>query len=163
MYPYNVKNTRLNISSKEDASKKIMTTSGFRDERLIDMVKTAITNEIVSAKRYMKYADSIDDERSKQILRTIYLDEVKHEKMFRDIYYMLTGEVPEIEYVGEIEVGDNFLLNKFCEEEANLKFYSQIHNASSDPEIRDMMLEILFDETSQPTKLNNIIATMGPQ
>jgi len=163
MYPYNSRNSKLNISSREDASKNIIIPSGYKDERLINMVKTAIFNEVVSGEKYMAYSNMIENERSKQILRTIYLDELKHQKMFEDMYYMLTGETPEIEDIGEIEVGEDFLMNKFCEEEANLKFYAQIHNSATDPEIRDMMLEILFDETSHPSKINNIVATMETQ
>ena len=101
----------------------------------------------------------VNDENDKSILRQIYLDEMKHKKIFMDLYRILTGE----EFVmGQIEdkviegsLKDE-LYNSIQSELEGAEFYRMLMSAFLDLPIRDMIYEPLMDEQKHALLVSNL-------
>ena len=164
MYPYNVRNQRLNISSKEGAgttyAKAVPPKNNavMKDERILEMLKNAIIGEMQDAAKYKQYYENIDNPESKAIIRSIYLDELKHRKMFEDMYFMFAGERPVIECPLPQAAGETFIDDCLSDEMAGLRFYSRLYGCLEDQEMKDMLIEVMADESTHMCKLNTALS-----
>ena len=125
------------------------------DEKILDMILEAISEERGVAEYYatlMKMARSQDE---KNILNEIRIDEQKHEKIFRRIYYMLTGKEvlvePAVKTVSN-NIRDEYKKSIF-EELEMVEFYKKLYIAIKNQEIRIMLYDVITDEQSHAIKL----------
>lgn len=141
---------------KPDSTPSQTPNSPTANKYLLDMIKEAIKDEQTDADYYGNLSEKVTEKDDKETLNKIKMDEIKHNKMFNDIYYQLTGE--RVETTPEsVVIGDNlceeFESSMFNELEA-VEFYRKLLFAFLNLEIRDTLFEIITDEQAHAQKLN---------
>lgn len=166
MYPYNVNkyNPKQDNMRSSDISASEMyntTTTPMPDKKLLQMVEDGINDSRTDAQFYQALMKMIRDAEDAEIVRSMYISELKHVKLFEEIYYMLTGikpQLPDIQTPQLVQdLDDNYkksLFNSIDE----IVFYRQIYFAFANNEIRDMLFEIITDEQNNAIKLNYLLA-----
>ncbi len=155
MYPYSAQALKEN---EEKYNNELMPIEA--DKKLVDLISEAIKGEMHDEAYYSKLMEKVDDEEAFEIIREIMLDEMKHKKMFTDVYVTLTGTQPDIQ-IDEVEVGNNVLKDyaeRIMEELGGAEFYRKVYFAFLNDEIKDLALEALIDEQAHAAKLNYLYA-----
>lgn len=143
----NSENAESNDSYEEYAS---------LDEYILELIREAISDEYRDANYYEELSKMANTPEAQRVLRKIHLDELKHFKIFQEIYYQLTGEKAEVNYEkSEIEgsLAENYSKSIFNELEA-VEFYRIILFSFLNIPIRDWLYEIITDEQAHAQKLN---------
>ena len=130
------------------------------NQKVLEILQSAWEGEReneASVHRLMKLAkDSAD----REILRMIRMDEHKHVKYFAEIYTQLSGQVlPQNARITQRPMGWDFYSE--CEKmmytyTENVEFYRRIYFGFSDQDIRDMLFEIMTDETNMAVKMSHM-------
>ncbi len=161
MYPYYTQNKEekaktLALSSKAEVS------ANKDDEDfskyVLQMILSAIEQENYDMMYYNQLLNYTTDEEEKEVLRRIYLDDIKHFNLLKELYKCLTDEPISFDY-DEIEIGDNItkeFKNSFEQKLENVELYRNILKSFLDTCIRDMLFEIITDEQMHAQKLNNL-------
>ncbi len=122
------------------------------------MILCAIEQENNDMRYYEKLSTCVKDEKDRECLRRIHLEDMKHFNMFSGLYTNLTGKEPIFEY-DEIDI-ENPLAEEFLEgaeqKLENVELYRNIMMAFLDVGIRDMIFEIITDEQRHAQKLNQL-------
>lgn len=118
---------------------------------VLEMLIEAIKDERADAKYYDTIANMLEDENDKKIIHKIHHDENKHEKIFTEIYELLTGSKPNEEDLTfeEKPVSENMaenFANSILDELSAVEFYRKILFSFLNQEIRDALFEIITDE-----------------
>lgn len=162
MYPYfSKKDDEIKATSYEKAD--LMHTENNIDNQkefenyVLDLIKGAIQQENHDMRYYEALSNMAPDNESKEYLRRIHLEDMKHFNMFSELYSDLSGKEPDFEWE-EIDIDCNNLQKEFlkgfeqkCE---NIELYRNIMVAFLDVRIRDMLFEIITDEQNHMQKLN---------
>ncbi len=166
MYPY--------FSNKDEQIKKLDTvkenlnSDNYKDENMeeedfrryiIESVEEAIKDEERDTKYYQKMYNMVSDENDKSILRQIYLDEMKHKKIFMELYRILTGEEFVMGQIEDKEIEGSLkdeLYNSIQSELEGAEFYRMLMSAFLDLPIRDMIYEPLMDEQKHALLVSNL-------
>jgi rubrerythrin len=119
-------------------------------EQIGTILEQAIAFEIEAQHLFQKMSESAGDPGTKQTLNGLYKDEVRHEKLIREIYARQLGEeagaVPKVSGRGPREVmegvGAREALQIALEKEANARSYYA--NAAKETEERDVRELLLF-------------------
>lgn len=116
-----------------------------------EMLIEAIKDERTDAKYYNELANMLEDESDKKILHKIHNDELKHEKIFTEIYELLTGSAPNEEdlTIEEKPISENIaenFANSIFDELKAVEFYRKIMFSFLNQELRDALYEIITDE-----------------
>ncbi len=126
---------------------------------IIQMVTEAIKDEMIDSKFYATIANTLEDEADAKIFYKIACDEKKHEKIFSEIYEMLTGSSfsddgmdLEKKPVSE-DMTENFS-NAIFDELSAVEFYRKLYFAFLNTELRDALFEIITDEQGHAQILN---------
>lgn len=177
MYPYNMKarsnpnseeikkeSTEIKSESVETESQEVTTQESVRpitNKYVLEMIEEAIEDEREDAEEYKKFAEKFQDKEDKDIIRNIYMDELKHEKMMKDIYYQLTGEKYQDNdsstQSAEAAAYENMsgeLSKRIMAELDGAEFYRKLYYTFLTLEIRDILFEIMTDELIHAQKLN---------
>lgn len=127
---------------------------------ILEILKEAIKDEANDADYYWNLSNKMSSQEDKDILRKIRTDELKHNKMFKDIYYQITGE--RIDSNAESKKISNDVVseieNSIFNELDTVEFYRKLMFAFLNLEIRDMLYEIITDEQAHAQKLNYLYA-----
>ena len=136
-----------------------MIKSNAADKKVLEMVVMAIEESRQNTKYYFSLMGKVTSMEDKEIIRQIYLDEIKHDKMFSDIYIKLSGK----EFVSSIAerrcspyLVKEFEKNIFAKLDS-VEFYRQIYFMFLNLEIRDMLFEMITDEQSNATKFSYLL------
>lgn len=163
MYPYFSKqNEIINKVSKKDLDDAIEDKIEQDDFRryIIDALKEAIEEQEENSRYYEKLYNIVADEKDKNILRQIYLNEMKYKKIFQDIYKMITGTEANIrEDFEDIEIDDNIteeLYESIEEQLDDIEFYRMLMSAFADLPIRDMIYEVIIGKQRNSQQLSNL-------
>lgn len=162
MYPYNIGETKYtkNPSVITAASTPSKAALPIPDDKLLTLIKEAIVDENKDAFFYKELMNRQKSKTDQEILRSLYLDEMKHKKYFQEIYQILTGEkLPEPEETSkspESNLISAYEKSFFGELEA-VEFYRQILFSILNQEIRDMLYEIITDEQKHAAKLQYLL------
>ena len=148
MYPYDstdhsTKTVSLKTAEKNDTKRYP------NDRSVLEMLRSALKDEKITADYYRKLADRIQDDHDEQILLNISLDEIKHGKLLSEIYEKITGEqfleITVDEKMPAGSLGEEFL-DSMEDEIGDYLFYRDLYLAMFQPEMRDILFEIMTDE-----------------
>ena len=144
MYPYNIDKPIQKATPEGSFPEPI---SG--DERLLELMVMAMQDEVNDAAKYKKMSEGTTDEESKDILRSMYLDENRHKVLLNEVYTSLSGNgVPEInveEMEEKISYPDQLKKNLTAEIEG-VKFYRDLSLMLTDDYLKHILFSILNDE-----------------
>ncbi len=126
---------------------------------IAEMLIEAIKDERTDAKYYDTIANMLEDENDKKLFHKIHHDELKHEKIFAEIYELLTGSKPSEEEITieEKPVSENMeenFANSIIDELSAVEFYRKILFSFLNQEIRDALYEVITDEQGHAQILN---------
>ena len=126
---------------------------------IIQMVTEAIKDEMEDSRFYSTIANTLEDENDSKIFYKIACDEKKHEKIFSEIYEMLTGESFSDDGMDcdKKPISDNMaenFSNALFGELSAVEFYRKLYFAFLNPELRDALFEIITDEQGHAQILN---------
>lgn len=147
-------NTTIDNNNEIPANRPPNPTS---NQYLLDMIKEAIKDEANDADYYGNLLQEAPSTEDREILRQIRMDELKHYKLFNDIYRKITSE-----QLNDIQADSKNISNNLVEEfekgifdelEA-VEFYRKLLFAFLDLEIRDILFEIITDEQAHSQKMN---------
>ncbi|MDK2823522.1 MAG: hypothetical protein PWQ67_949 [Clostridia bacterium] len=126
-------------------------------EKALNLIRKAVAGEASDRKFYDYLISVAPNEKEKQIIASIRDDEIKHYKMFRQIYKEITGQYPvplgEEEFVKPNNYLDGIEQALFGELAA-VEMYRQIYFGLRSREHRDMLFEIITDELKHSAKYN---------
>ncbi|MGN1319112.1 MAG: ferritin family protein, partial [Lachnospirales bacterium] len=120
------------------------------------LIKEAISKEIGDMNFYKNLSNTITDIEDKKVLIGISMDEEKHSKILKELYYILNNEYPDVEGIEE-EILPNFLENLYnaiIDETKAVEFYRVLLFALENSKYKNMITEIIFDEQNHAAKLN---------
>lgn len=152
-----IKTNDLDDNLEDKLEEKFDLDDRFEDE-ILELILKAIEQENEDSKYFEKLANLIQNEKDKEDIRKIYLDDKKHFKIFSEIYKSLTGKEPIFEDE-EIEIDDTLpeeLEDSIEQKLENVELYRLILSSFLDVGIRDMIYEIITDEQSHAQKLTKL-------
>ena len=136
----------------------------------LEMIKKSVMDELDDELFYTALLNQAIDQEDKEIIMSIRDNEIKHNKILRDVYYSLTGtSLPQVRQTNEIGAQtyiQNLKKALMGEIEAADK-YRKILVAMPDKKNMFHILEILVDELRHADKYNylltkNKIAKLAP-
>ena len=163
MYPYfskqNEATNQIIKKDLDDAMENKIEQDDFRTY-IIDALKEAIEEQDENSRYYEKLYNMLTDEKDKNVLRQVYLNELKYKKIFEEIYKMITGTDANIrEDFEEIEIDNNIteeLYNSIEEQLDDIEFYRMLMSAFADLPIRDMIYEVIVGKQRNAQQLSNL-------
>ncbi len=172
MYPYNINSNfnkqsaqanskryeaaPISIQSHEDSDCSEAPPTPSSNKYIIEMLREAVKDELTDAKYYDSLAEALECDEDRKAVYKIHKDEIKHSKMFSDIYSQLTGEAPNV--TSETKRLSDNLLNEFSNNIFNelqgVEFYRKLLFAFLNLEFRDALYEIITDEQAHAQIMN---------
>ncbi|MPM83916.1 hypothetical protein SDC9_130986 [bioreactor metagenome] len=157
MYPYITNKTQKLNNVKLSNAKLVMSEE---EPTIQDMIIDAIKDEEHDFKYYSALSDAITDPTDAETVKSMSLDEYKHKRLLEEIYYALTGAMPQPVEV-EIEPISNNLKEEFSnslfKELEGVELYRELMTSFESLGVRDLFFEILTDEQSHADMLNYLI------
>lgn len=145
MYPYNIDKPIQKATPEGSFPEPISS-----DERLLELMIMAMQDEVNDAAKYKKMSDDATDEDSKDILRSIYLDENRHKVLLNEIYTQLSGSgAPELtaEEMDDDDISyTDQLKRNITSEVEGAKYYRDLTLMLSDEYLKQILQSILNDE-----------------
>lgn len=162
MYPYN-RNTQLQSATLEikentktkEAPKKTSNIPIAEDRRFLEILTLAEMETAHMAQRYNTLMEDKTLAPSKDVLRAMYLDELKHLKLLQESRYLITG-APQVSTVtGKVPEarGTELLEDTLLLEMDNGDFFRTLYLSLPTPELRDIFFEIASAKQSHCTGL----------
>ena len=133
-------------------------------QELLDLIVEALRDERYDHKKYGLMMNMTTNATIRNQLRFAYVDEGIHYKMFRKLYFQLTGEhisVPE----PKVKLAKTLIANVKASingELAAVEMYHKIYSMLWKKSQRDMVLGIIQDEQEHATRLVYIYAILTP-
>ena len=171
MYPYNRNtqkyNTSLEIKEKGTSMNgvnKVPTENQksalAEDRHLMEILYMAQQD---SADMAQRYAILMTDEKlaaSSNVLRTMYLDELKHINQLKEAYYLITAARDTTELTGctPDTTGQELLEDTLLLEIDNGDFYRNLYLSMPSQDLRDIFFEISADKMSHGNALSYLFA-----
>lgn len=125
---------------------------------VIDAIKEAVKEQDENTKYYEKLYNMAQDEKEKDIIRQIYLNELKYKQIFMEIYKMITGSDANIQET-KVDIDGSFveeLYDSIEEQLDDLEFYRMIMTVFADLPIRDMIYEVIVGKQRHAQQLSNM-------
>ncbi len=163
MYPYNTPNSVQDTNNLNTRESTLTTMSLQHDEKLLNLLQIALQEAEDSAQTYQKFLNEKEMEKDFPILRTAYLDEIKHQNLIREIYYQIFHEHlssdntdTEVNHKGEYLHYLDSLENMLLSELENMDFYRELFSLIPDNPVKDMLLEIIMDKQDHSVRLQHL-------
>ncbi|MDD4844731.1 MAG: hypothetical protein PHU31_10465 [Anaerotignum sp.] len=165
MYPYNKNTQRYNtaLEAKEKANgtpRENQMSVLAEDEKLLEILSMSQQDSGDMAERYANLMADPDLAPSANILRAMYLDELKHINQLKDAYYMITGKQETTEIMGNAPdaSGQELLEDTLLLEMDNGDFYRTLYLTMPTQELRDIFYEISSDKMSHSNALTYLFS-----
>lgn len=132
-----------------------------QSETLKNLIEEALRDEFFDSDYYYGLADFIDDIDDKKTVLNIHMDEEKHKNLFGALYSMLTGNNPPEYEDEEIIISENLpdeFYSKIMDETDAVDFYTRILSNLTEKAIRDILIEIISDESIHADLMNALYA-----
>lgn len=165
MYPYN-KNTQLyhtaleiKENTKEKPQQKQMDQLA-QDRRLLEILSLSQQEAADLAKRYETLMSDATLGPSANVIKAMYLDELKHINQLKEAYFLITGETETSTPVGtppELS-GQELLEDTLLLEIDNGDFYRTLYLTMPTQELRDIFYEISSDKMSHSNALTYLFS-----
>ena len=130
-------------------------------EEALELVKNAVQGEREDEIFYDYMISVAPTKEEKDIISSIRDDEIKHNKMFREIYYYFTGEELPRNTHADFKEPENYvegLRRALFGELAAMERYRIIRAGLPSRYYRDMVFEILTDELKHADKYNYLLS-----
>lgn len=121
----------------------------YRVNSLNDLLIKAMKAERHDRVKYERMMESTKNEAVKQQIKFAYDDEIKHYKMFNQMYFQLTGKKLDIPIPTNIEKYNSLMeaVKSSIEGESEaVDLYREIYALMSNKQMRDKVFEIITDE-----------------
>lgn len=161
MYPYNVNNNQkqapqVNIKTRENANALYQLS---KDKQLLALLATAIADTEELAPLYEQLSRYSELGKDSEVLRSAFLDELKHNKQLSDIYYQITGE--RLQKGGKNTASRPKLPTALAEglesmlldELENTDFYRDLMLLMPQGDLRDQFFEVVTDKQDHCCRL----------
>lgn len=129
-------------------------------DEALEKIKNSVMDELNDELFYSSLLNQAIEEEDKEIIMSIRDDEIKHNRLLRDVYYSLTGiTLPQAKSQEQMPTNSYFQNLKkalFGEFEAANK-YREIMNAMPDRKNSNTIMEIMVDEIGHSGKYNYLI------
>lgn len=116
---------------------------------LNDLLMKAMKSERHDRVKYQRMIEMTNDPMVKKQIKFAHDDEIKHYKMFKQIYYKLTGKEINIPLPSNIETYSSLMeavQSSIEGENEAVDLYREIFALLADKQLRDMVFEIITDE-----------------
>ena len=130
-------------------------------EILKELIEEAIKDEAMDCRYYIMLADAITDTEDSKIIADLVSDEEKHRYLLESIYSAMTGENPPEFDLPEIELPEaltDAISEKIFDETDSLDFYTRLLSNLTENDLRDILIEIIADESIHTGLLNYLFA-----
>lgn len=128
----------------------------YPNKYISELIQDAVNKEYANRDFYNNLSDLSTDIDDKKILKDISMDEEKHAKILKELYYIINSSYPDLSKA-EIYI-DNDLTENICsaimDETKAVEGYRAILFALESQNVKDMIMEIIFDEQNHAAKLN---------
>ena len=155
---YNGKKKELSLMYYTDSGK---TAKSQTFEILKELIEEAIKDEILDSRYYLMLAEAMADTEDRKIIIDLEADEEKHRHLLESIYSAMTGENPPRFDLPEIELPSDLtdaLSEKIFDETDSLDFYTRLLSNLTENDLRDILIEIIADESIHTGLLNYLFA-----
>ena len=129
-------------------------------DEALEKIKNSVMDELNDELFYSSLLNQAIEEEDKEIIMSIRDDEIKHNRLLRDVYYSLTGiTLPQAKSQEQMPTNSYFQNLKkalFGEFKAANK-YREIMNAMPDRKNSNTIMEIMVDEIGHSGKYNYLI------
>lgn len=160
MYPYNkntqLYNTALEIKEKaKEVPQAEQMTNLAEDRRLQEILNMSQQETADLAERFASLMTDPKMAPSTNVLKAMYLDELKHINQLKDAYYLITGEKEDSMLKGKAPdtSGGELLEDTLLLEIDNGDFYRTLYLTMPTQELRDIFYEIASDKMSHSNAL----------
>lgn len=129
-------------------------------DEALEMIKKSVIDELDDELFYSALINQAIKQEDKDIIMSIRDDEIKHNKLLRDVYYSLTGTtLPQPRQTNEMEAQTYIqnLKKALMGEIAAADKYRKILTAMPDKQNIFIILEILVDELRHADKYNYLL------
>lgn len=144
MYPYNIDKPIQKATPEGSFPEPISS-----DERLLALIIIAMEYEVDQATTYKEMFEASTDEETRDILRSMYLDENRHKVLLNEVYTQLSGAgAPEI-IPKEVNLNPNNvdqLKRNILWEIGEAELYRDLTLMLDDDYLKDIIQSILNDE-----------------
>ena len=130
------------------------------NQKVLEILQSAWEGERENEAYISKLVKLAKDPGDKETLRLLNMDEHKHVKYFAEIYKKLSDEkisqriqIPQRPISWDLYTELEKFIYKCTE---NVEFYRRIYFGFSDPDIRDMLFEIITDEINMAIKMTHM-------
>lgn len=160
MYPYNRKPqpniTTLEIKEKASQPQKVPQMVNLAEDRhLLELLYMAQQESADMAERYAFLMTDPNMSASSNILKAMYLDELKHINQLKETSYLITGKREDAMPTGRAPEtsGQELLEDTLLLEMDNGDFYRTLYLTMPTQELRDILFEISSDKMSHSNAL----------
>ena len=163
MYPYNGKTqlygtrTRAKETVIQPDSAALLTT----DKRLEDLLTLARQEARQMAMKYESLLNSVGMEDSKDILKAMYLDGLKHLRLLREVGFTIFGSTDENMQKMEPKMATDtraLLEELLFSEIDDINFYRDLLFAMPEEDLWNAFFEIITDKQNHTAALNHLYA-----
>jgi len=130
------------------------------NQKILEILQSAWDGERENAMHIERMTRLAKNPSDKEILRLLYMDEHKHAKYFADIFTKLSGQlIPDNGRLPQRPIGWDLCLEfekMMYKSTENVEFYRRVHSGFTDSEIREMLFEIITDETNMAIKMTHL-------
>lgn len=165
MYPYNRNTQRYNamLEAKEktrEVPKETQKETLKEDHHLMEILYMAQEESGDMAERYAYLMAEPDMAASANVLKAMYLDELKHINQLKDAYYLISDQRDDTEITGKTPdtSGQELLEDTLLLEIDNGDFYRSLYLTMPTQELRDIFYEISSDKMSHSNALTYLFA-----
>ena len=162
MYPYN-RNTQLySIRSKETTQEPDQMALLASDRRLEELLVLAQQEALQTAQKYEVLLNNVGLTEAETILKTMYLDGMKHIRLLREVGFTIFGNTAETEESPvEIEITADapvLLEELLLAEMDDVNFYRDMLFAMPQQELWNAFFQIITDKQNHTAALNHLYA-----
>lgn len=151
---------RDNFSSEYRNSENYFLIKQNKLDEALEMIKNSVMDELNDEMFYSALINQAIEDEDKEIIMSIRDDEMKHNRLLRDVYYSLTGITLPQSKQSEVLPTNSYLANLkkalFGEIEAANK-YRKIMSAMPDRKNSSILMEIMIDEIGHSGKYNFLV------
>jgi rubrerythrin len=130
------------------------------NQKVLEILQSAWEGEKESEVCFRKLSKLAKDPQDQEMLRLICMDEHKHAKFFAGIYKRLAGQVmqpdsrlPQRPLCRDLYTECEKMIHRCID---NVEFYRRIYFGFSDQGVRDILFEIITDETNMAVKMTHM-------
>ncbi len=125
-------------------------------------LQMAINGEVKAAEFYTRLMEIAPNEEAKMFIRLARDDELKHYRMFYQLYVSLTGQQPVVQKpVIRVTTYCEGLKTALKDELEAAELYRDMYLSTTNMRVRDIMFEAMTDEMEHATRFVYLIQQAG--